>query len=256
MSTLPQAEPSTPRGDRKPPRPINGTDLVPAPPTPMLMIQMAVQQNADLDKLAKLMDLQERWEKNEAHKAFVQALADFKANPPQLEKNKQVDFQGRSGGRVNYKYATLDYVAKVLGQELSKHGLSFRWQTAQEQGKVRVTCFLQHAMGHGESVTLEGPADDTGNKNAIQQIGSTVTYLQRYTLLAATGMATAEQDNDGATITNRDVMEQVEWIKNARNMEELKRLFTNAYKEAAAAKNKGAMALYLDAKNKRKAELQ
>jgi hypothetical protein len=31
-------------------------------PTPMVLLQMAMSQNADLDKLSKLMDLQERWE--------------------------------------------------------------------------------------------------------------------------------------------------------------------------------------------------
>ena len=39
--------------------------LIPASPvTPMEMLTIAVQQNADLDKLQKLMDLQDRWEKN------------------------------------------------------------------------------------------------------------------------------------------------------------------------------------------------
>ena len=38
--------------------------------TPMQMIAQAVAQGADIDKLQKLMDLQERWEANEARKAY------------------------------------------------------------------------------------------------------------------------------------------------------------------------------------------
>lgn len=223
-------------------------------PTPMAMVQLALQQNAGIETIEKLMALQERWQANDARKAFVEAMAAFKANPPRLEKNKTVSFP-TSKGKTEYKHATLDYVAEVLGRELSKHGLSFRWQTAQEGGKIRVTCFLQHILGHGESVTLEAPADDSGQKNAIQQIGSTVTYLQRYTLLAATGMATADQDMDGI-LTNGELMEQIEWIGNASDMDELRRLYNNAAKPAFDAGNKTALMALAEARDKRAKELQ
>jgi hypothetical protein len=52
-------------------------------------------------------------------------------------------------------------------------------------------------MGHSEENTLMAGKDDSGNKNGIQAIGSTVTYLQRYTLKAALGLA-AGADDDGA----------------------------------------------------------
>jgi hypothetical protein len=224
--------------------------------TPMEMLHIAVQQNADLDKLSKLMDLQERWEKNEARKAFVAAMAEFKKNPPHLEKNKEVDFTGKSGVRVNYRHTTLNHAADLIGEALSKHGLSFRWNVEQQQGgRVRVTCILQHAMGHSESVVMEAPADDSGNKNAIQQVGSTVTYLERYTLLAITGMASADQDNDGAAITG-DIAEQIEWIQNACDMDELQRLFKQAFKLATEQSNPKAMKAIVAAKDARKKELQ
>ncbi len=54
-------------------------------------------------------------------------------------------------------------------------------------------------MGHSEEVTLTANADATGAKNDIQALGSTITYLQRYTILTATGLATADMDNDGIT---------------------------------------------------------
>ena len=44
-------------------------------PTPMSILAKAVEMGADVDKLTKLMDLQERWERNEAKKAFDAALA-------------------------------------------------------------------------------------------------------------------------------------------------------------------------------------
>jgi hypothetical protein len=84
-----------------------------------------------------------------------------------------------------------------VGKSLADHGLSHRWETEQKDNLIRVTCILTHALGHSERVVLEARPDDSGKKNAIQQVGSTVTYLQRYTLLAITGMATTDQDDDG-----------------------------------------------------------
>jgi hypothetical protein len=160
--------------------------------TPMAMIQIAVQQGADIEKLAKLMDLQERWEASEARKAFVSAMSAFKLNPPEIFKNKHVKF-----GNTEYDHATLDNVSISIGEALSKHGLSHRWNTLQADGKIKVTCVITHNMGHSEEVSLESTADTSGAKNSIQAIGSAVTYLQRYTLLAATGMAVQDQDDDG-----------------------------------------------------------
>lgn len=170
----------------------------PAPPiTPMQMLQIAVEQGADLDKLTKLMDLQERWEANQARKAYVVALAAFKANPPKITKDKHVSFRTQKGV-TEYDHATLDQVCGVIGKALADHGLSHTWEIQQhENAAVEVTCVLTHEQGHSARVTMRGMPDDSGGKNFIQQIGSTTTYLQRYTLLAATGLAAGEQDTDG-----------------------------------------------------------
>lgn len=169
------------------------------PITPMQMLKIAVDQNADLDKLEKLMDMQERWEANEARKAFVSAMNAFKKKPPTLTKNNHVSYEIKGGGTTEYDHATLDQVSNVIGEALSKQGISHRWQTDQlDQGIIKVTCVLTHDLGHSESTALQSGPDASGGKNSIQAIGSTVTYLQRYTLLAATGMAVQNQDNDGA----------------------------------------------------------
>src|SRR5690606_30314272 len=97
--------------------------------TPMQMLQIAVEQGADLDKLSKLMDLQERWEANEARKAYVAAISAFKADPPRLHKNKTVRF-----GDTEYDHATLDNVCDVIVPALTKQGLSHRWEVEQLDG--------------------------------------------------------------------------------------------------------------------------
>lgn len=174
-------------------------ERAPAPAnfTPMTLVSLALQQGADLDRLERLMAMQERHEANEARKAFHEALAAFKANPPQILKDKLVSFEGQKG-KTEYKHATLGSVAAAVGASLAAFGLSHRWTVEQlDGGMIRVTCLLSHALGHTESVSLQATADDSGGKNKVQAIGSTVTYLERYTLLAATGVAAMEQDMDG-----------------------------------------------------------
>jgi len=172
---------------------------VPAPAvTPMGMLQLAVEKGASVEQLERLMALQERYEANEAKKEFVAAMTRFKENPKVIEKNAQVDFTSAKG-RTHYKHATLANVCDVIGPALSEVGISHRWETEQlEGGLIRVHCILTHARGHSERVWLQASRDDSGNKNSIQAVGSTVTYLQRYTLLAATGMAVADQRDDDA----------------------------------------------------------
>lgn len=231
----------------------NGHQLV--APTPMHLIELAVRQNADVDKLAKLMDLQMQWEANEARKAYDAAITAFHANRPNLEKIKKVDFTSKSGNtRVNYNYSPLDYITKELSGELSKHGLSFRWESDQKNGILKVTCILRHVAGHSEKASLESVLLDDQRMTAPQRLCATKTLLERYTLLEITGMATSEMDTDGNSITMGDLSERLEWIENCRNLDELQKLFKQAYADANAAKDQTAMKALIAAKDKKKRE--
>jgi len=159
--------------------------------SPSSLIEKALTEKADLEKLEKLLAIRERWEANEARKAYHKAMASFKANPPKIDKDKTVSY-----GNTKYNHATLGNVTEKISAELSKYGLSASWTTKQN-GQVCVTCRITHILGHSEETMLCAASDTSGSKNAIQAIGSTITYLERYTLLALTGLATYEQDDDG-----------------------------------------------------------
>jgi ERF superfamily len=164
----------------------------------MLLIErLATSPEVDMVRVEKLLELKERWDANEARKAFVAAMAAFKADPPTIIKDKHVEFTSeRTGKKTEYDHATLGALCDAIVKGLSKHGISHRWDIAQANGRVKVTCILTHSMGHSESVSMNGPLDDSGGKNAIQAIASSTSYLERYTLFAATGLA-AQEDDDG-----------------------------------------------------------
>ena len=216
--------------------------------TPMALIEMAVAANADVDKLAKLMELQITWEANEARKAFVAAMAAFKADPPSIVKNRKVAF-----GQTAYEYATLDQACHEITLSLSKRGISHRWKVSQEAALIKVTCVLTHNLGHSEETTLSGAADTSGSKNAIQAIGSAVTYLERYSLLAATGLAAKNGDDDGQGGVKWDKLQEfLESISTAPNLQVLEQTFKAGVKEALALKNNKAAILITEAKDARK----
>lgn len=172
------------------------TAIVPrAPLTPMDMIARASESGASVETLEKLMALQERWQAQQAKQAFDEAMAAAKAEIPVIFKNRTVDFTSAKG-RTNYRHEDMAGIARQVDPILAKHGLSYRYRTSSVPNEpVTVTCIVSHRMGHSEENTLSAGRDDTGNKNSIQQIGSTVTYLQRYTLKAALGLS-ASMDDD------------------------------------------------------------
>jgi hypothetical protein len=157
-----------------------------------LIERAAIEPEFDVAKLEKLLDVKERWEKTEARKDFIVASAAFRSEAPKLLKNKRVAF-----GKTEYDHATLDSIADALAPALGAVGLTYRWETKQVDGGISVGCILTHVLGHSETVTLQAPPDQSGGKNSIQAVASTVSYLQRYTLLAITGLSTSDADNDG-----------------------------------------------------------
>lgn len=178
---------------------------------PLAMAMQAMKAGMSIADMRAMLDLQKDWEANEARKAYVQAMSEFKRNPPEILKRKEVAFSG-----TQYMHATLGDVTQAIMQALAEHGISHRWDTTQSNGQIVVTCILTHKLGHSESTTLEGAPDDSGKKNRIQQMASTVTYLQRYTLLAATGLATKDmEDDDGRGGQHDNGAMLQEWIANA-----------------------------------------
>lgn len=216
--------------------------------TPMQALINAMERGASTEQIGQMMDLQERWEKREAKKAYDEAFTAFKKNPPVLVKDKEVKF-----GTTSYKHAELDQVATLIGIALSEHGLTHSWKTEQpDNGPISVTCTIKHVQGHSESVTLKAGADTSGGKNSIQAIVSTVTYLERHTLTAITGVATKNQDDDGkksevVTQDQADAIQALQEDVGANKAKFLKYFAVGSFAEIPANQYENAMAL-LEAK--------
>jgi hypothetical protein len=173
-------------------------DAQPAPTQRMHpLVQQVLASSPDAATLREVMTMQREWEANEARKAYTRALTALKRNlPAVIARDAVVDYPGK-GGRVSYRHASLAGVMDAVIEPLTQHGFSVSWHPARiDRGDVSVSCVLTHAEGHGESCALSAPPDTSGGKSPAQSVASTITLLQRYTLLALLGIATADMQED------------------------------------------------------------
>ncbi len=180
--------------------------------SPAELIVEVVKANPTIGDIKELLAIQKEWDKDQAKKEFVKAMAAFKAEAPIVTKDK-VNSQYKS------KYTSLSNLINTVNPVLSKHGLSSSWDIEQN-GVIKVTCRITHEQGHGETSSVSAPADTSGAKNAIQQIKSTITYLKSVTFESICGLAStdANVDDDGAGaidhehIDDKELSELREWL--------------------------------------------
>lgn len=163
----------------------------------LAMIERAARDpSVDIEKFERLMAMseradamRERAENRAAEIAFAAAVSSAKGEIEPITRN--------ASGHNDKKYADFGAIARAIDPVLARNGLSYRFR-ANQADKITVTCIISHVSGHQEENTLSGSADVSGSKNAIQAIGSTLTYLQRYTLVLALGLATSNDDDGRA----------------------------------------------------------
>jgi len=208
--------------DRNPPE-------VPAVIGSVSLVQMAMQKNYDPAFIKEMMDLQERNDARMAKQAYHQAMARFKKNAPKIEKDKKVEFEWK-GVTTKYSHANLATASEKINTALSDQDLSAGWATTQQNGTITVTCTITHKFGHNESTSLSASPDTSGSKNAIQAMGSTISYLERYTLLALTGLAAHDQDDDG-NASGGSVVEYITLDQQTEINERIKGAYTDGGKK-------------------------
>ncbi len=162
----------------------------------MRIVSSAVASAQPIEVIERLLVVHERIMAEAARREYNAAMAALRGELPRVFKTDVVDYKTKAG-RVYYQHENLAAMVEDLSPVMARHGLAFRWKTDTTiPESIQVTCVITHAAGHFEEATLSGPPDTSGSKNAIQAIASTVSYLQRYTLKAAVGIA-AGKDDDG-----------------------------------------------------------
>lgn len=163
--------------------------LLPADPMVSMIERIAMDPNADIAKLERMLDMKERHEaqqaKAEADLAFARASAEF----PEIPLNGKNNHTGQP-------YALLKDIIKYTRPVLAKYGFSLSFSTEVTERDVIVTAELAHQGGHSRKNSLPLPRDTGAGRNAVQAVGSTQTYGQRYTAQAILGLSLGEDTED------------------------------------------------------------
>lgn len=166
--------------------------------TPLDIINNAMSSGKEIsiEYLEKMFELHERNQKNEAKKAYHEAVAEFKSKSIRIVKDKKGH---------NCMFASLPNILDAVTPHLSAFGLSLSWETARRDNLMCVTAVLSHKQGHSERTYQESAPDTSGGKNAIQAVGSAQKYLMRYTAEAILGIAAHDKNEDDGKALNEKI---------------------------------------------------
>jgi hypothetical protein len=150
--------------------------------------------SVDIDKMERLIAMQERVQSREAQTAYYADLAKMQPNLPIIDERGGI--KGRDG-TVQSTYALWEDVNEAIRPTLAEHGFSLSFRVSRAEGEIVVTGILAHRFGHREETTLALPTDTSGSKNAVQAVGSSTSYGKRYTAFALLNLTTTGEDDDG-----------------------------------------------------------
>lgn len=165
--------------------------------SPAHLLRMAVEGGADVEKLEKLMALQERWQAEQARKAFFAAMNAVQGEIEPIRRDATNKF-------TQSRYARLESIHKQLCPVYTKAGfsISFGEGTAAREGEIRITATVMHRDGHSQEYHADLAPDTEGakgnaNKTAVQGKGSTFSYGRRYLETMIFNVALTNDDDDG-----------------------------------------------------------
>ena len=162
------------------------------------MAHLIASGQVSTDQIEKIMELQERWEGNQARKAYNKAMTVFRKTVGMAQKSA-------SNAHLRTTYATFDDLVRAVSGPMGKAGFNYTFKQRQEANNVAVICTITHADGHAESTELKSAIEGNKGINNLQALGLTVSYLKRYTLAALTGVGT--EDSDGEITAPVDLKE-------------------------------------------------
>jgi len=152
----------------------------------------AANPAVDVVKMEKLLDMQERIINKESEMKFNTAVAEMQNSLPTISKNGQIVVNNV----IRSTYATFDDILTTVKPVMKEYGLAMTFKIDTSADAIKVTGILMHREGHREETTMTLPLDNSGSKNSVQAMGSSISYGKRYIVCAMLNLATGD-DNDG-----------------------------------------------------------
>lgn len=157
----------------------------------------ALNPDIDVEKMERLLAMQERIMAQNAKTAFNEAMRVTQAEMPKIKRTKD-------NAQTNSKYADLEHITDKAVPIYTKNGFSVSYGTADcpIPGHARITALCAHTGGFERTYQADVPLDMTGpkgnqNKTATHGFGSTMSYGRRYMICLIFNITLTNEDQDG-----------------------------------------------------------
>ncbi len=158
--------------------------------------KVALDPDVNVDKMEKMLDMQERIFNKQAEIAFNKDMVACQAAIPTVAATV-------SNNQTNSKYAKFEHIMITIKPVLAKHGfcLSFGSEKSESEHHIVVTCDVMHSGGFSKRYQSDMPIDLTGikgsvNKTNIHATASAYSYGKRYLTAMIFSIAIANEDDD------------------------------------------------------------
>lgn len=189
-------------------------DLVKVEPQDQMMAiieRVVLDPNCDVDKMDKIISLQERMFDKNAQIAFSKAMVACQSDMPMVTATV-VNTQ------TNSSYVKYEHLMAQIKPIYVKHGfaLSFGEELCSKKDNITVSCDVVHLDGHSKKYEATLPIDSCGikgsvNKTGIHATASAYTYAKRYLATMIFNIAVADHDDDAVAAGGITVEELLEY---------------------------------------------
>jgi hypothetical protein len=233
------------------------------PPTeslsPMNLLSVALQNNAAIDVIERLAALQEKIMLRDAEIQFNDALSRIQAEIKRVAPDLQ-------NPQTSSRYASYAAIDRVIRPIYTREGmsLSFSHDDCPKAEHVRVICYASLGA-FTRNYQIDMPADGKGAKGGDVMTKTHATaaadsYAKRYLIKDIFNIAIGEADADGNSASDGLADDRIDQlgrkIAEAASVDELRKIYFTAYREAENAKDRTAMQLFINTAKARKRELQ
>jgi hypothetical protein len=192
-----------------------------------LIEKLALDADADIAKLERVIAMYERLKAKEAELAFNAAKGRIleKLVRVRIVKNRSVLCETENGKSQKrpceaFKYAPLEEIDKHLRPLLVEEEMDLSYSDEpQAGGGILIRGRLKHLpSGHFDDSFMPASPDTSGGKSTVQAVGSTNSYLRRYIACNIFNIVVVGDDDDGTggTLDEAQTNTIVELIKKAK----------------------------------------
>ncbi len=158
-------------------------------PTPLILIQQALEAKIPASELKGFFDLQVRAEQRQAEQAYADAITAFQSESPLIHKSKSVE------GR--YSYAPFEAIMQAILPLLRRHRIVVTFDTAEAEGKVQVTCRTRVGVVEKHTTVILPVPPTNKLTNTTQTSVGAISYGKRTALVAALNIICTDEDHSG-----------------------------------------------------------